>query len=73
MQNHRITFGFIVPPIALLLAKHLVVEKYDLSSLRMMTLGAAPLTRELVEAVYSRIRVGIKQGYRLSETSPAVY
>lgn len=73
VQNHRITFAFIVPPVAVLLAKHPVIEKFDLSSLRMMTSGAAPLTQELVEAVYSRIKVGIKHGYGLSETSPAAY
>ncbi|KAJ5133446.1 hypothetical protein N7526_004811 [Penicillium atrosanguineum] len=57
----------------LLLGKHPVVDKYDLSSLRMMNSGAAPLTQELVENVYSRIKVGIKQGYGLSETSPTTH
>lgn len=69
VQHHRITLGFIVPPVALLQAKHPVVDTYDLSSLRMMTSGAAPLTLSL----FSRTKVGIKQGYGLSETSPAAY
>ncbi|KKA25449.1 Photinus-luciferin 4-monooxygenase (ATP-hydrolyzing) [Rasamsonia emersonii CBS 393.64] len=70
VQNYRITYAYVVPPVVLLLSKHPVVDKYDLSSLRMMNSGAAPLTRELVEAASSRIKVGIKQGYGLSETSP---
>lgn len=70
VQNYRITYAYVVPPVVLLLSKHPVVDKYDLSSLRMMNSGAAPLTRELVEAASARIKVGIKQGYGLSETSP---
>ncbi|CAL5869569.1 uncharacterized protein PFLUO_LOCUS3799 [Penicillium psychrofluorescens] len=73
VEKYRITFSYIVPPVVLLLGKHPAVEKYDLSSLRLMNSGAAPLTRELVEAVYSRIKVGVKQGYGLSETSPTTH
>ncbi|KAJ5776911.1 hypothetical protein N7520_000157 [Penicillium odoratum] len=73
VQNYRVTFSYVVPPVVLLLGKHPVVDKYDLSSLRMMNSGAAPLTQELVESVYSRIKVGIKQGYGLSETSPTTH
>ncbi|KAJ5637091.1 hypothetical protein N7490_006970 [Penicillium lividum] len=73
IQNYRVTFSYVVPPVVLLLGKHPVVDKYDLSSLRMMNSGAAPLTQELVESVYSRIKVGIKQGYGLSETSPTTH
>ena len=62
IQKHKITFAYVVPPVVLLLGKHPVVDKYDLSSLRMMNSGAAPLTRELVEAVYKRLKVPIKQG-----------
>ena len=53
-------------PMVRLLSNHPVVDKYNLSSLRMMSSGAAPLSQELVEAVYARIGVGIKQGYGLS-------
>jgi acyl-CoA synthetase (AMP-forming)/AMP-acid ligase II len=35
--------------------------------------GAAPLTRELVEAVFKRKQVRVKQGYGLSETSPTIF
>ncbi len=73
VQDYKITFSYVVPPVVLLLGKHPVVEKYDLSTIRMMNSGAAPLTQELVEAVYSRLGVGIKQGYGLSETSPTTH
>lgn len=73
VQNYRITFSYVVPPVVLLLSKSPVIDKYDLSSMRMMNCGAAPLTQELVEAVYARIKTGIKQGYGLSETSPTTH
>ncbi|KAI2050096.1 hypothetical protein LOZ43_004989 [Ophidiomyces ophidiicola] len=73
VQNYRITFSYIVPPVVLLLTKHPIVDKYDLSTLRMMNSGAAPLTHELVESTYARIKCGIKQGYGLSETSPTTH
>lgn len=73
IQNHKITFAYVVPPVVLLLGKHPIVDKYDLSSLRMLNSGAAPLTQELIEAVYKRLKVPIKQGYGLSETSPTTH
>lgn len=73
IQENKITFAYVVPPVVLLLAKHPIVDKYDLSSLRMISSGAAPLTKELVDAVYKRIGIPIKQGYGLSETSPTTH
>lgn len=73
VQSYRISYAFVAPPVIVALGKHPVVDKYDLSSLRMMNSGAAPLTRELVETTAARIKVGIKQGYGLSETSPTTH
>lgn len=73
IQDLKITFAYVVPPIVLLLSKHPSVSKYDLSSIRMMNSGAAPLTRELVDAVHGRLGIPVKQGYGLSETSPTTH
>ncbi|KAK5157614.1 hypothetical protein LTR04_005400 [Oleoguttula sp. CCFEE 6159] len=73
VQDHKITFSYVVPPVVLLLSKHPVVEKYDLNSLRMLNSGAAPLTKEIVDAVHSRLKLKVKQGYGLSETSPTTH
>jgi acyl-CoA synthetase (AMP-forming)/AMP-acid ligase II len=73
VQDEKITMSYVVPPVVLLLTKHPVVDKYDLSSLRMLNSGAAPLTKDLVDATYNRIKVPIKQGYGLSETSPTTH
>lgn len=73
VQKYRATFANVVPPVVLLLAKHPVVDRYDLSSLKMMNCGAAPLTKDLASALYSRIKIPIKQGYGLTETSPTTH
>jgi len=73
IQEFRITFAYVVPPVLLQLSKHPLVDKYNLSSIRMMNSGAAPLTRELVESVYKRLNIPVKQGYGLSETSPTTH
>jgi 4-coumarate--CoA ligase len=73
VQKYRVTFANIVPPVVLLLAKHPIVEKYDLSSLKMLMCGSAPLTKEFAETAHKRIKVPIKQGYGLTETSPTTH
>jgi 4-coumarate--CoA ligase len=72
IQDHKITFAFVVPPILLLLSKSPVIEEYDLSSVKIFFSAAAPLTLELVKATWNRLKIPVKQGYGLSETSPGV-
>ncbi|EPS72883.1 hypothetical protein M569_01872 [Genlisea aurea] len=55
IQQHRITVAAVVPPLVLALAKNPVVADYDLSSLRMVMSGAAPLGKELETALLRRL------------------
>ncbi|KAH9903440.1 amp dependent CoA ligase [Cubamyces lactineus] len=48
IQRYRITHLYVVPPMVVLLCKHPAVQKYDLSSVRMLICGAAPLSSELM-------------------------
>jgi acyl-CoA synthetase (AMP-forming)/AMP-acid ligase II len=73
IQTHRITYGYLVPPIVLGLAKHPLVDQYDLSSLRIVFSGAAPLGAELAGAAAKRLGVRVLQGYGLTETSPVTH
>ena len=73
VQEQKVTFAYVAPPVILVLGKQPLVDEYDLSSLRMLNSGAAPLTKELVDTVYKRLKVPIKQGYGLSETSPTTH
>ncbi|KIW78388.1 hypothetical protein Z517_08223 [Fonsecaea pedrosoi CBS 271.37] len=73
IQEHRITFIYVAPPVIVRLSRDKIVDEYDLSSVRMITSGAAPLTRELVDAVHKRLKIKINQAYGLSETSPMTH
>ncbi|PVH85763.1 acetyl-CoA synthetase-like protein [Cadophora sp. DSE1049] len=72
IQKFKVTIAYVVPPVVLLLAKHPLVEKYDLSSLQMMHSAAAPLTQDLIDMIYKRIKVPIKQSYGMSEAAPGI-
>jgi acyl-CoA synthetase (AMP-forming)/AMP-acid ligase II len=72
LQDHRITRAFVVPPIVLALAKHPMVDKYDLSALQSVVSGAAPLDAGLERACADRLGAQVTQGWGLTETSPVV-
>ncbi len=70
IEEHGVTCAYVVPPIALALAKHPAIDEADLSSLRMVMSGAAPLGPELTEQVSNRLDVPVTQGYGMTELSP---
>ncbi|KAH6660162.1 hypothetical protein BKA67DRAFT_530278 [Truncatella angustata] len=70
VEKYSITFAYVPPPVILGLAKHPIVDKYDLSSLKWLNSGAAPLTHELINGLWERLTIPVKQGYGLSEVSP---
>src|SRR5438552_8846891 len=72
MQQHGVTRAYLVPPIVLALAKHPLVEKYNLGSLRSINSGAAPLGANIDLACENRLHCFVAQGYGLTETSPVV-
>ena len=73
LEEHSVTHAYLVPPIVLALAKHPLVDKYDLSSLKSVFSGAAPLSAELAMAASDRINCEVVQGYGLTETSPVTH
>ena len=73
LAQHRITHAFCVPPIVLALAKHPSVAEHDLSSLRLVFSGAAPLDDGLARACSERLGVLVTQGYGMTETSPVTH
>lgn len=72
-QKHGITRLFLVPPIVLALAKHPIVDKYDMSSVRQIFSGAAPLGGEIAEAAANRLGCTVAQGYGMTELSPVTH
>ncbi len=70
IADHKVTIAFIAPPVAVALAKHPLVNRYDTSTLRAVLSGAAPLDEELGHAVADRIGCRVVQGYGMTELSP---
>lgn len=55
IQRHRVSVAPVVPPLVLALAKNHMVASFDLSSIRIVLSGAAPLGKELEDALRSRL------------------
>ncbi|CAH0302264.1 Long-chain-fatty-acid--CoA ligase [Arthrobacter sp. Bi83] len=70
IQDHRCTYLFIAPPVAVALAKQPLVDEYDLSSVHTMLSGAAPLDGELGTKLAQRLHCRVLQGYGMTELSP---
>ncbi|KAG8073496.1 hypothetical protein GUJ93_ZPchr0006g45224 [Zizania palustris] len=69
VQRHRVTHLFCVPPVMIALAKHGRAGKYDLSSLKFIGSGAAPLGKDVMEVVAKKFSgTEIVQGYGMTET-----
>jgi acyl-CoA synthetase (AMP-forming)/AMP-acid ligase II len=63
----------LVPSLVIFLAKAKIVDKYDLSSLRAIKCGAAPLSEEIETLVRERLGLdSVSQGYGMTETTLSV-
>ncbi len=69
-QTYAVTRSFVAPPIVVALAKHPVVDNYDLSALEQIFSGAAPLSAELALEAGKRLGCEVVQGYGMTELSP---
>jgi acyl-CoA synthetase (AMP-forming)/AMP-acid ligase II len=70
IQRYRITRLPLVPPLLLRLARDPLVASYELSTVRTIVSGAAPLAPSLADEVARRFGCLVKQGYGLTELSP---
>ncbi|MFN2495716.1 MAG: AMP-binding protein [Pseudonocardiaceae bacterium] len=70
IQEHRTDRVYIAPPVAVALAKHPLVDQYDLTAMEILFSGAAPLDAELAGAVRARLGCKVRQGYGMTEMSP---
>ena len=73
LQEHRITRAYVVPPIVLALAKHPLVDEFDLSSVEYVLSGAAPLSADLEMACADALGCRMQQGYGMTEASPVTH
>jgi len=73
VQKYRVTILPLVPPIVLGLVKHPAVAQFDLSSVRLVFSGAAPLGEEMARALSAKLGCPVVQGYGMTEASPVTH
>jgi 4-coumarate--CoA ligase len=71
VQDYKITHLQVAPPILLMLARRKETKDYDISSVKYVMCGAAPLSRELQTEVSERYSLAITQGWGMTETTCA--
>lgn len=73
VEKHKVTIAAVVPPIVLAIAKSPLVDKYDLSSIRTLMSGAAPMGKELEDTVRAKLpNCKLGQGYGMTEAGPVL-
>jgi len=73
MQDYKVARAYVAPPIVVALAKHPLVDRFDLSSVTLVFSGAAPLDESLAHACGQRLNCKVNQGYGMTEASPATH
>jgi acyl-CoA synthetase (AMP-forming)/AMP-acid ligase II len=73
VQKHKVTILPLVPPIVLGLVKHPMVAQFDLSSVRLVFSGAAPLGEEMARELSRKLGCPVVQGYGMTEASPVTH
>lgn len=76
VQEHKVTFSFVVPPISaysllilvIALVKSSLADKYDISSVKSFASGAAYLSKELCDMVKKMHDIGVTDGYGMTES-----
>ncbi|CAM0947332.1 unnamed protein product [Alopecurus aequalis] len=73
VERHGITIAPLVPPIVVEMAKSDAMDRHDLSSVRMVISGAAPMGKELQDIVHAKLpNAVLGQGYGMTEAGPVL-
>nr|AHI15918.1 4-coumarate:CoA ligase 2 [Dryopteris fragrans] len=73
IQKHRVTVMAVVPPIVLAITKCATADQFDMSSVKKVLSGAAPMGKELEDAFRARLpNAVIGQGYGMTEAGPVL-
>jgi acyl-CoA synthetase (AMP-forming)/AMP-acid ligase II len=73
VQKYRLTVLPLVPPIVLGMVKSPAVSQFDLSSVRLVFSGAAPLGEDLAKELSKKLGCPVTQGYGMTEASPVTH
>jgi 4-coumarate--CoA ligase len=73
VERHGVTIAPLVPPIVVEMAKSDAIDRHDLSSVRMVISGAAPMGKELQDLLRAKLpRAVLGQGYGMTEAGPVL-
>ncbi len=72
IQKERITITCLVPTMMHLLLNFKKDEHFDISSVRLITVGGSAMPTDLALAFMERFKVPVVEGYGLTETSPVI-
>jgi long-chain acyl-CoA synthetase len=72
-QQYKVTLYYAVPPILIALDNYTELLKFDLSHVRYIMVGAAPMAPEVAQRVQEKTGVRLLQGYGLTEASPVTH
>ncbi|MDQ2938871.1 MAG: AMP-binding protein, partial [Acidobacteriota bacterium] len=70
LEQYKVTVAPLVPPLVLTLSCAPQVDAHNLSALRLIHCGAAPLAGDIARACSERLRCQIRYGYGMTEVSP---
>jgi acyl-CoA synthetase (AMP-forming)/AMP-acid ligase II len=73
IQKYRAMILPLVPPVVLGLVKHPAVAQFDLSSVRLVFSGAAPLGEDMARELSRKLNCPVVQGYGMTEASPVTH
>ena len=71
VQKYRVTHLQVAPPVVVMLGRRPETKRYDLSSVKYILCGAAPLAKDLQNEVCDLLKVSITQGWGMTETTSA--
>jgi acyl-CoA synthetase (AMP-forming)/AMP-acid ligase II len=69
VQEERVTHSFVVPTMLRRIMEHPDFDKYDLSSLQLITYGAAPMPYEVVRRAVDVFKCGLMNAYGQTEST----
>jgi acyl-CoA synthetase (AMP-forming)/AMP-acid ligase II len=69
VQNEKVTHSFVVPTMLKRIMEHPDFDKYDLSSLKLITYGAAPMPYEVVSKAVDVFSCGLMNAYGQTEST----
>uniref|UniRef100_A0A6M2EEG0 4-coumarate--CoA ligase n=3 Tax=Populus TaxID=3689 RepID=A0A6M2EEG0_9ROSI len=73
IEKYKVSIAPVVPPVMTSIARSPDLDKHDLSSLRMIKSGGAPLGKELEETVRAKFpQARLGQGYGMTEAGPVL-